>query len=312
MKKLFFLGLLFFIQINFAQKIRVKIKDTTNVWDRVNKLGFDFTQSTFDNWNAGGNNSISGIFKGNFQRNFIKGNFKFNNELIIRYGVAKQQNIEWRKTDDVFQINSIAGFRKDSLSHWYYAARFNFSTQHTNGYNYPNTDKAISKPFAPAYIFLGIGAEYSKKELNFSGYVSPLTLKSTLVFDKDLADEGAFGVEKAIFDSNGNKINSGKSTRTELGFLISGQYKRDVMQNIHWETRFQLYADYLNNFGNFDIDWQNTLEMTINKYVKASFMLHVIYDDDIKSKEIENNVTIINGPRLQIKQIIGVGLLWSF
>ena len=29
---------------------------------------------------------------------------------------------------------------------------------------YPNTENPISKPFAPAYFFLGIGSEYSRKD----------------------------------------------------------------------------------------------------------------------------------------------------
>jgi hypothetical protein len=78
--------------------------------------------------------------------------------------------------------------------------------------------KAISKPFAPAYIFLGVGSEYSNKEKKLNVYISPLTMKTTLVLDQTLANQGAFGVNKAVYDVNGNLIKKGELYRMELGF----------------------------------------------------------------------------------------------
>jgi len=62
-----------------------------------NKVGLDFTQITFINWSAGGNNSISGLAKGNFIRNYTRDNMKWNNELIVRYGINKQESQDVRK-----------------------------------------------------------------------------------------------------------------------------------------------------------------------------------------------------------------------
>ena len=153
-KKAFLLGFLFFISLNnFAQIIRTTIPDSTSNWTEINKVGLDISQISFVNWNAGGNNSISGLARAAFQRNYAKGNLKWNNELIMRYGINKQEGREVRKTDDQFQVSSNFGYKKDTLSNWYYAGRFNFQTQFANGYAYPNVDLAISKPFAPAYIF---------------------------------------------------------------------------------------------------------------------------------------------------------------
>ena len=39
-------------------------------WIKKNKVGLDITQITFLNWNAGGNTSISGLAKGNFERKY--------------------------------------------------------------------------------------------------------------------------------------------------------------------------------------------------------------------------------------------------
>lgn len=298
--------------VTIEQQVVVKIPVVTSPWQAKNTIGFDLSEIAFVNWNAGGVNSVSGLFKGNFSRIYSEKNLKWGNELIVRYGVNKQDGVELRKTDDVFQFTSTAGYRKDTLSNWYHSAKFSFNTQFTSGYNYPNTDLAISKPFAPAYTFLGIGAEYSNKERNENVYISPLTLKNTLVLDQRLADQGAFGVRKAQFDADGNMISHGEKSRTELGFLFTSHIKKTVFKNMTFENRLSLYTDYINNFGNIDVDWQAQLDFVVNQYVKANIGLHMIYDDDIKAKEERAGEQIIVGPKLQIKQMLGIGIVYSF
>jgi hypothetical protein len=56
------------------------------------------------------------------------------------------------KTEDVLQLSSALGYRKDTLSNWFHTAKFNFATQFTDGYAYPNKDISVSRPFAPLYI----------------------------------------------------------------------------------------------------------------------------------------------------------------
>lgn len=312
-KRILFFTVLVFSTASFSQIIRTEKPDTISHWKKINKVGIDFTQITFVNWSAGGNNSISGLAKGQFIRNYLNDNKKWDNELIVRYGINRQEGQDIRKTDDQINLNSTLGYRRDTISNWYYGGKFSFLNQFANGYSYPNVDKAISKPFAPAYIFLGIGAEYSRKDLGFNIYLSPLTQKTTLVLDNDLANDGAFGVEKAVYDETGTIIvKSGKKHRTELGALITSQYKTKIMTNINLDTRATLYTDYLKNFGNIDVNWQLGLEMTINKYVKANIATHLLYDDDIKNKREVDGIQITEGPRVQWKQLVGVGLEYTF
>jgi hypothetical protein len=313
LKKISLFGLLFFVyQSNFGQLINTELTDTISYWSKENKVGLDISQITFVNWNAGGNNSISGLIKGQFIRTYTKKNIHWKNELIMRYGINKQENQEVRKTDDQFSFNSTFGYKRDTITNWYYAGKFNFNTQFANGYAYPNVDLAISRPFAPAYTFLGIGAEYSRKDLNLNFYLSPLTQKTTMVFDQRLANQGAFGVEKAVYDEFGTLIREGKNIRNETGILVTNQWKREIFENINFENRIALYTDYINNFGNIDIDWQIQLDLTVNQYVKANIGTHLVYDDDIKSKQEEGGVQVVKGPKIQLKQLLGLGVVYQF
>ena len=283
-----------------------------SLWERKNSVGFDVSQIAFLNWNAGGNSSISGLLKGNFTRKYKRKNLKWMNELIVRYGVNKQDGIELRKTDDSFKFTSSVGYRKDSLSLWYSTAKFDFSTQFTNGYSYPNTTISISKPFAPAYVFLGVGSEYNDKENQLTVYISPLTMKSTFVLDQRLANLGAFGVTKATYDADGNLLEDGQLYRFELGFLVTSQFKREIFKNVIFENRLSLYSDYVNKFGNIDVDLEFKFDLVVNNHIRANIGAHIIYDDDIKAKEEINGQQVTVGPKVQLKQMLGVGLVYEF
>ena len=313
------LFLLFFSTNIFSQKIVTTVedslkkpKDTVSHWTKKNLVGFDISEIAFINWNAGGTSSVSGLLKTKFNRNYNTDNYNWSNELIMRYGLNKQDGIELRKTEDVFQFNSAFGYRKDTLSNWYHTAKFNFNTQFTNGYAYPNTVKSISKPFAPAYLFLGLGAEYATKKKDELLYLSPFTSKMTFVLDQRLANQGAFGVTKGVYDVDGTLLQEGEKSKIELGFLLTGYYKKELIKNVTVENRLSLYSDYINNFGNVDVDYNVAFDLIVNEYIRTNIGLHVIYDDDIKSKKNIDGEQVTLGPKTQLKQMLGVGLVYQF
>ncbi len=290
----------------------IKIEPHYSHWKGKNVLGFDISEIAFVNWSAGGTNSISGLLKGDFNRTYERKYTKWVNELSVRYGMNKQDGIEVRKTDDAFRFNSTFGYRKNPDSNWYHSGKLNFNTQFTNGYKYPNKENPISRLFAPAYMFLGTGAEYSKKNKDFVFYASPFTYKTTLVWDQDLADKGAFGVEKATYDADGNILTKGKRAKNELGILVTNHYKKEISKNVIFVNNLSLYSDYINNFGNVDVDCDLALNLIVNQYVKANIGARILYDDDIKNKTEVAGVQVTEGPKTQIKQVLGVGLTYAF
>ena len=270
-------------------------------WKHKNSIGFDLNEVAFVNWNAGGVNSISGLFKVEFARLYEKLYTIWNNEISARYGLNNQQNTGLIKTDDEIRIASSFGYRKDTVSNWYFTAQVNFRTQFTDGYNDPEDEDPISRFFAPAYFHLGVGGRYNLREALFSIYMSPLTLKSTYVFDEKLSNEGAFGVEP------------GERSRHELGILIQTKWEKEIFKNVAMVNNLDLYSDYINEFGNIDVDWILSFQFKINKLFQASFRSHIIYDDDIKTKETnEDGEVITSGARVQLKQQLGLGIIYNF
>jgi hypothetical protein len=113
----------------------------------------------------------------------------------VRYGLNKQDGIELRKTEDVLQFNSALGYSQDTLSNWYHTAKFNFNTQFTDGYAYPNKEIPYLNHLPP-YIFLGLGAEYATKDKQKITLLISLYIKITMVLDQRLANQGALVLKK--------------------------------------------------------------------------------------------------------------------
>lgn len=282
-------------------------------WQKSNVLGIDLSEVAFVNWNAGGSNSISGLAELKLARNYTDSKMNWRNSLKARYGINSQEGQEIRKTDDQLEIKSEFGYRRDTLSNWFYSARFSFDTQFTNGYNYPNTSSPISQFMAPAYVFLGLGFEYGKLIDNLSLYGSPLTYRSTFVLDQRLANRGAFGVTEAVRDEEGNIIKEGENVRSELGILLSGSYNTEILENIRLINDLRLYTDYLNNFGNVDVDWEINFNFKVNTYVVAKVGSHIRYDNDIKISETNaDGEEVVLGARTQWKQQLGIGVIVDF
>ena len=73
-----------------------------------------------------------------------------------------------------------------------------------------------------------------------------------------------------------------------------------------------LYTDYLHNFGNIDVDWQSYADLKVNEYVKANVGFNLVYDEDIDVIKEENGVKINEGAKVQLKQVLGIGLEYAF
>ncbi len=284
-------------------------------WERIHELDVQLSEVAFVNWNAGGENAVSAIGKFYVARNYKFRYFQWDNDLELRFGWNAQEGRKWRKTDDAIRLSSTLGYRRDTISNWYYSVKMNFNTQFADGFKYPNRDEAISRFMAPGYLFLGAGTSYIPEGKKFNLYISPLTFKGTFVLDQELADKGAFGVQEALLDAGGNVVTPGENLFAELGFLVTHKWEFDLMEDISVKQDLSLYTDYLRVFGNVDVDWQLRFLFKVNEYISATLLAHMIYDDDIKfDREVAPDGTVVDegSPRTQFRQQLGIGINYKF
>lgn len=261
-------------------------------WNNKGKVSFLFNQAAFSNWTAGGENSISGTLGVNYHLNYNRDNWAWDTNIIVAYGLTQTKNSEFtKKTDDRFELNTIVG--KKGSEAWYYSGFLNFKTQITKGYRY-NTDdngKEIRSEytnfFSPAYLSFGPGVLWKKND-NCKFNIAPGTSKVTLVNEEfTLPSEEYFGVPE------------GKNSRYELGFYASGYYKFDIMKNMTLENIINLYANYLQQPENVDIDYNVNLVMVINEYFSTTLNFQTIYDDNA-----------FEG--FQTREVLGLGINYDF
>lgn len=284
-------------------------------WTKKNSFTLNFNEVAFVNWNAGGNNSVSGVGKLRFDRNYKFRYIQWDNYMELRYGLNAQEDQKLRKTDDALKLGSTFGYRRDTITNWYYSVKTTFNTQFSNGYKYPDRTNPISRFMAPGYFFLGAGTSFITANQKFNLYISPLTQKATFVLDQDLADSGSFGVEGAEYDDDGNVITPGENTYIELGFMITNKWETNIGKNVSLAHDLTLYSDYLSSFGNIDVDWELALKLQVNKSIITTIGTHLIYDDDIlfdQSVDDDGTVTFAGRPKIQFKQSVGVGITFEF
>ncbi len=294
---------------------RIKRFRVPSFWEEINELDLQLSEVAFVNWNAGGDNAVSANAKLLFARNYKFRFFQWNNDLEMRFGWNAQEGRKWRKTDDAIRLSSTIGYRRDTITSWYYSVKLNFNTQFADGYKYPDRSTPISRFMAPGYLFLGAGTSFIPEGKKLNLYISPLTLKGTFVLDQDLANKGAFGVQRALTDAEGNIITPGENLFAELGFLISHKWEFPLMENVMVNHDLTLYTDYLRVFGNIDIDWTLKFNFKVNEFLSASLLTQIIYDDDIKfDREVAPDGTVINpgSPRTQFRQQLGIGINYRF
>ncbi len=299
-----------FGQITDTEKrLRDQKVDTTLGWKRGGVFAINLAQTSLTNWAAGGQNSFAtnGLFS--LFANYKGEKSSWVNSLDIGYGVMKQGDLGYRKTDDKFDFLSKYG--RQAFDHVYYAALINFKTQLSPGYNYPTlTEKIkISNSFAPAYLLGALGLDY-KPNAYFSAFISPLTGKITFVNDTDLSNAEAFGVTP------------GKKVLSEFGSYLrviytKNDFRSEFLKNVSFTSKIDLFSNYLKNPQNIVLNWENLLAMKVNRYISATFNTLLIYDDKIKIPFDKNGVGGIEageavGSKVQFKEILGAGFSYNF
>ena len=163
--------------------------DSQKVWHRGGLLNLNATQVSLTNWLGGGQTNITLGSIVNLFANYKKGETSWENSFLLQYGIIKQgENKFWWKNDDQIQFTS--NFGKNAFSKWNYSVLFDFQSQFSPGYSYPNDSVMISDFLAPGYGILASGLDW-KAAKNFTLLFAPVTGKFTVVNNTRLADAGS-------------------------------------------------------------------------------------------------------------------------
>lgn len=95
-------------------------------------------------------------------------------------------------------------------------------------------------------------------------------------------------------------LTEGHHTKWERGSNITVNYKWTIAKPITWQGRVYYFTDY----SKVQVEWENTFNLTINKYLSTRLFLYPRFDDSRTRKEGESYI--------QFNELLSLGLNVNF
>ena len=243
----------------------------------------NLTQTQFDNWSQGGENSLA--WQTNVNAEFIKNDsgYTWTNTGKFSYGKIKVGDQDARKSVDEIKIESVYMLKLPVLFKPYVSA--SAETQSTTGYKYSQDETvAISKFLNPAYFYqsLGLGYVIEKRFQSLLG----VALKETYAPDYPEIYSDDPATEKT------------EKLRFEVGAESSTLLKQKLTETTLVDSELQLFSN-LQRFDEIDVQWSTLFSTKVSDYININFNFKLFYDKDISRKR-------------QIKQSLALGLAYRF
>lgn len=285
-----------------AKDTTVAIPDSLIYWKKGGKFNLTVQQVGLTNWAAGGESSIA--IGGGVQGfiNFEKDDIVWENTAQVGYGVIRNggSSNRFEKTDDAVVLSS--KYSQKFTEKVLMTGGVNFRTQMDKGFKLeriPNSSDTrrllISDFLAPGYLQASLGLTFRDNKKGYTATLAPFTGRFTFVLNDSLSNAGSFGI------TPGDKI------RSEAGISFRGGVQKDIMENVKFQTNFNLFSNY-EKFPNTVVNVEAALNLKVNNFIQSNISTQLIYDDDVIITRSDGS----RGRDLQIKNVINVGFILSF
>ena len=325
-----------------TEAVNTKVKsaevDSAKFWKFTGVCGLNAAQTALINWAAGGNNNVTGFVFANLTLSYKKDKWtwdtNFDTELGEMFSNDYKKGYRWRKAKDKINLTTKVGFQMHPQ--WYLTLLGSFRSQYAPGWDYKKIDDGIwdadancvvdangervyrsliSKWLSPSYTDLALGVEYRPNDI-FTIGVFPLAGRMTTCLEKDL--RANYGLPK-------REDGTYKSVGVNMGLRINGGINYTMVKNLKIISTITLFTPYTAKlhdkengqpFGNFDVDWDVAITYNFLKVFSVSLMTSLKYYDQVKIAKPEwDGVAGSEGhpcPRVQFKEVIGLGIGYSF
>lgn len=282
-----------------TEKIAEKAKTDTG-WTVTGSFSVTANAIMLQNWQAGGADVASGAAIFNITPIYNHGRSSLVTNLVMAYGLNRQDGVTFKMDDRIdFQTNYNYRFGDN----WNVSSLVSFRTQFYEGEDAPGSNNIISNFMAPAYLVYGLGITY-KPSNRLVVYMSPATAKHTFVFNDSLSQRQMYGL-----------ANPGDRHRFEAGAYVNIFYREKLNDKINFQTRLDLFSNYSDverKPQNLDVNAEILFFWKINKFLSFNVALNLIYDEDIMIPVERADGSMGQGPRTQLKSVLGAGFAWTF
>ncbi len=237
-----------------------------NYWRTSGSVSFDFTQNYVSgNWHAGGENNKTLLTILKLHLNYDdKNKIKFLNtfEAHLGFTTVKSDTLHSVKTNnDMLRLQSNLGY--NVAKNLDVSLDVKLQTQMMPSYpsNSPDFVSNFMAPFDASFS-LGLNYNRSGKNWNATLFFAPLS-SYNYKFVRYGYLASRFGIKE------------GRQHKEDFGTKLVLKPNVNLSKNITWSARMEFYSTYSRTF----FEWENTINMQINRYLKASLLLHTRFDD---------------------------------
>lgn len=286
-----------------------------NSWTKGVAVALNVTQVGNSNWINAGADDFSLSLSGNLNAfaNRKWGRKTWENTLDINYGLVNTTSLGVRKLNDRIELISKYDYASKRRKTVNVSFLGQLRSQLSSGYQYDylgtKQKRRNSGFFAPAYIVIAPGIDWKPKAW-LSVFASPASLRWTIISNGPysyLAQGGVFNGEQETALATLYGVNPAKQHRGEVGAFLTATAKRDIVKNIAYYGKLDLYSNYLNNPKNVDVFFTNQFRFNIYKWLGVSYSLDLLYDDDIRNPNRNSRAL-----GLQVLSTFGVGFATKF
>lgn len=253
-------------------------------WKKELIGNLNFTQTAFDNWVQGGEDTFAWQLNINGKATKSEKKYKWVNTEKIAYGMAKIGDIESRKSVDELKLESVFTYLLGTYVNPYVAA--SAETQFTAGYEYTGDSKVeISNLLDPGYFSQSVGFGYEPVDEFKSRF--GFAIKETVTSDHPVP-----------YSDDPETPDDEETTRVETGLESVTDFSKKLIGSILLTSKLEIFSN-LKGLDEVDVKWDNIFSAKISKYIDVNFNIKLFYDRTISKKR-------------QLKQSLAVGLTYTF
>lgn len=258
---------------------RRKERNTTEFTARLS-----MTQTQFDNWAAGGENTFSGLSALFFRHQHKRERFGFEGRVDAQYGM---NYIERRafKNQDVFQLNVLMTWK--AAKFWSWSADGELRSQFSEGLA-SRTDKTrISNFMSPGTFKVAVGVVYQNSPWTVN--ISPVGGSATFMWDSELSARGLNGVP------------AGHRSKWQMGPSLRVIYEKSFAKNAI-KLRSEAYS-FTNIRTAPTMRWETRCDIKATKFLTTTLYSFMQYDKAANTPRRDH---------LQHQYSIAVGLSYTW
>ncbi len=262
----------------YSYELMKKKEEPAGPWTITGTENLQFSQLALSNWIKGGDNSASLLHDFRLKITYAKARSSWETNLTHKLGFTYTSELSTRVTSDEINIDSKYGF--NAVNKWYYSTQTTLKTQFCQNYSGSGDDKELKSTFfSPAYLQFIFGMDY--KTTNLSVLLSPYTAIITIVADTVDIDQTDYGIGE---NSKSDFVN---------GFSVTVNWTKDLTYGVTYTTKMELFYEYFKKNGNKRFDWENVIDVQINRYLSTRFLLEFRYYDNESTKfQVKENFSI--------------------